>query len=161
MNLQLFPLPLIPHHRDVINRLRFAMVDNKVAATIYEAEATAVRAPVAQVAILIAVVPAVPAYLVQDEPGLDGRVLAGDEMHLCLDQDAFWVCRGVCEGRRSPRDLKHCVDVCLFVDESDESKWIDGWMVDEKEESVKRKERKSKREKEESLLILRQPATER
>lgn len=67
------------------------MVNDEVAATIYEAEATVVRAPVAQVAILIAVVPAVPAYLVQDEPGFDGRVVAGDEMHLCLDQDAYWV----------------------------------------------------------------------
>lgn len=117
-DLQGFPRPLIPHHRDVINRLRFAMVDDEVTATIYEAETAVVRAPVAQVAILIAVVSAVPAYLVQDEPGLDGRVPAGDEMHLCLDQDAYWVCRGNCEGRRSPRDLKHCVDVCLFVDGS-------------------------------------------
>ena len=90
------------------------MVNDEVAATIYEAEATVVRAPVAQVAILIAVVPAVPAHLVQDEPGLDGRVPAGDEMHLCLDQDAYWVCRGDCGGRRSPRDLKHCVDGSLF-----------------------------------------------
>ena len=113
------------------------MVDDNVAAAIYAAEATVVRAPVAQVAILIAVVPAVPAHLVQDEPGLDGRVPAGDKMHLCLDQDAYWVCRGNCEGRRSSRDLKHCVDVCLFVDgsqldESGESGWMDGWVVDEK-----------------------------
>lgn len=118
--LQFFPRPLIPHHRDVINRLCFAMVNDEVAATIYEAETAVVRAPIAQVAILVAVVPAVPAYLVQDEPGLDGRVLAGDEMHLCLDQDAYWVCRGDCEGRRSPHDLKHCVDGrrFLFVDGS-------------------------------------------
>ena len=40
------------------------------------------------------------------------------------------------------------------MNESDESEWIDGWMVDEKEESVKRKERKRKKREKRAFLYF-------